>query len=156
LNRTTPAPTLVCSLQTITDYKGKHSREFPNDTNLPDELKKEDDRGLQETAEHPPTHSEGTVVEKVEVPRVHITDKMKWSTHTNSVVKKVQQRLFNLRRLKKFCLSPKTLTNLYRSILSAVSLPGTATAPPSTAGLSVGWCSLQTTCPLRHLQHPMS
>ena len=25
-------------LQTITDYKGKHSREMPSDTSLPDEL----------------------------------------------------------------------------------------------------------------------
>ena len=25
-------------LQTITDYKGKHSHELPSDTNLPDEL----------------------------------------------------------------------------------------------------------------------
>jgi hypothetical protein len=25
-------------LQTITDYKGKHSRELPSDTSLPDEL----------------------------------------------------------------------------------------------------------------------
>jgi hypothetical protein len=32
---------------------------------------------------------------------VHITDDLKWSLHTNSVVK-AQQRLFNLRRLKKF------------------------------------------------------
>jgi hypothetical protein len=31
---------------------------------------------------------------------VHITDNLKWSTHTDSVVKKVQQSLFNLRRLK--------------------------------------------------------
>ena len=45
-----------------------------------------------------------------------------WSTHTDSVVKKVQQHLFNLRRLKKLNLAPKTLTNVYRctneSILS--------------------------------------
>ena len=34
---------------------------------------------------------------------VHITDKLKWSTQTDSVVKKAQQRLFNLRRLKKLC-----------------------------------------------------
>ena len=40
---------------------------------------------------------------------VHITDKLKWSIHTDSVVKKAQQRLFNLRRLKTFGLSPKTL-----------------------------------------------
>ena len=26
-------------MQTITDYKGKHSRELPSDTSLPDELK---------------------------------------------------------------------------------------------------------------------
>jgi hypothetical protein len=31
---------------------------------------------------------------------IHITDKLNWSTHTDSVVKKAQQRLFNLRRLK--------------------------------------------------------
>ena len=37
---------------------------------------------------------------------VHITDKLKWSTHTDSVVKKAQECLFNLRRLKKFGLAP--------------------------------------------------
>jgi hypothetical protein len=44
-------------------------------------------------------------VEKVESFKflgVHITDKLKWSTHADSVEKKVQQRLFNLRRLKEF------------------------------------------------------
>ena len=64
--------------------------------------------------EHP-IHIDGTVVEKVESFNflgVHITDKLKWSTHTDSVVKKAQQRLFNLRRLKKFGLSPKTLNHL--------------------------------------------
>jgi hypothetical protein len=51
-------------------------------------------------------------VEKVESFKflgVHTTDKLKWSIHTDSVVKKAQQCLFNLRRLKKFGLSPKTL-----------------------------------------------
>ena len=50
-------------------------------------------------------------VEKFKFLSVHITDKLKWSTHTDSVVKKVHLHLFNLRRLKKFGLSPKTLTN---------------------------------------------
>ena len=80
--------------------------------------------------EHPPIHIDGTVVEKVESIMflgVHITDKMKWSTHANSVVKKAQQRLFNLRRLKKFVTK-----------FRAVSSPGTATAPPSTVRLSRG------------------
>jgi hypothetical protein len=43
--------------------------------------------------EHPPIHINGTAVEKVESFTflcVHITDKLKWSTHTNSVVKKAQ------------------------------------------------------------------
>ena len=65
---------------------------------------------------HVPIHIEGTVVEKVESVKllgVHITDKLKWSTHTDSVIKKAKQCLFNLRRLKKFGLSPKTLTNFY-------------------------------------------
>jgi glucan biosynthesis protein len=32
--------------------------------------------------------------------------------HTDGVVKRVQQSLFNLRRLKKLGLAPKTITNL--------------------------------------------
>ena len=51
---------------------------------------------------------------------VHITDKLKWSTHTASVVKKAQQNLYNLRRLKKFDLSPKTLTNFYRCTIESI------------------------------------
>ena len=66
--------------------------------------------------EHPPIHIEGTAVEKAESFKflgVHINNKLKWCTHTDSVVKEVQQRLFNLRRLKIKCgLSPKTLTKL--------------------------------------------
>jgi hypothetical protein len=62
------------------------------------------------------------------------------------VVKKAQQRLFNLRRLKKFGWSPKTLTKFYRRTIESIG-PGTATAPPSTARLSRGWCSLHNTSP---------
>ena len=67
--------------------------------------------------EHTPIHIDKTAVEKVERFKfrgVHISDKLKWSTHIDRVVKKAQQRLFNLTRLKKFGLSPKTLTNFYR------------------------------------------
>ena len=58
---------------------------------------------------------------------VHITDKLKWSTHTDSIVKKAQQRLFNLRRLKKCGLLPKPLTNFYRCTIESI-LPGCITA----------------------------
>jgi hypothetical protein len=57
-------------------------------------------------------HIDGTAVEKVKNVKflgVHITDNLKLSTHTDSVVKAEQQRLFNLRRLKKFGLASKTL-----------------------------------------------
>jgi hypothetical protein len=48
-----------------------------------------------ETAEGvPPIHIDRTVVERVlsfKFLCVHITEKLKWSTHTDSVVKKAQQ-----------------------------------------------------------------
>ena len=76
--------------------------------------------------EHPPIHIDVTGVEKMESFKflgVHITDKLKWSTHTDSVVKKAQQRLFFLRRLKKFGLSPKTLTNFYHRLVRQLLCP---------------------------------
>ena len=77
--------------------------------------------------EHLRIHIEGTAVEKVGSVKflgVHITDKLKWSTQTDSVMKKVQQRLFNLRRLRKSGLSPKTLTNLYRCTFESIKSGG--------------------------------
>ena len=47
--------------------------------------------------ECPPIHIDEIAEEKVENFKflsVHITDKLKWSTHTDSVVKKAQQCLF--------------------------------------------------------------
>ena len=73
--------------------------------------------------EQPPIHIDGTVVERVESFKflgVHITDKLNWSNDTGRLVKKAQRRLFNLRRLKKFGLSPKTLTNFYRCTIESV------------------------------------
>ena len=80
--------------------------------------------------EHPPIHIDGTVVEKVvsfKFLGVDITDKLNWSTNTDSSVKKAQQRLFNLRGLKKFGLSPKALTNFYRCTIESI-LSGCITA----------------------------
>ena len=47
----------------------------------------------KQQSEHTPKHIDGTSVEKVESFKflgVHIADDLKWSTHTDSVVKKVQ------------------------------------------------------------------
>ncbi|XP_052320236.1 uncharacterized protein LOC127907695 [Oncorhynchus keta] len=95
-----------------------------------------DDRGLQKTTEGAsPYPHQREKVEKVKCFKflgVHITDKLKWSTHTDSLVKKAQQCL---RRLKKFVSSPKTqtLTDAQsRASCWSVSPPGTTTAPPTT------------------------
>ena len=43
--------------------------------------------------EHPPIHIDGTVVERVvsfKFLGIHITDKLNWSTHTDSILKKAQ------------------------------------------------------------------
>uniref|UniRef100_A0A8C7KSN5 Reverse transcriptase domain-containing protein n=1 Tax=Oncorhynchus kisutch TaxID=8019 RepID=A0A8C7KSN5_ONCKI len=94
--------------------------------------------------EHPPIHIDGTVVERVvsfKFLGVHITGKLNWSTHTESVVKKAQQHRFNHRRLKKFGLSPKALTNFDRcpieSILSGciTAWYGNCSAPTTARGL---------------------
>jgi hypothetical protein len=74
--------------------------------------------------EHAPIYIEGTAVEKVES---SWAEKLKWSTHTDSVVKKAQQLLFNLRRLKKFSLSPNTLKIFYRCTIESI-LSGCVTA----------------------------
>ena len=58
---------------------------------------------------------------------VHITDNLKWSTHADSVVKKAQYGLFNLRRLKNFGMDPKTLKTLYRWTIESI-LSGCITA----------------------------
>ena len=93
--------------------------------------------------EHPPIHLDGTAVEKVESFKflgVHITDKLKLSTHTDSVVKKVQ-RIFKPRRLKKCGVSPKTPTNFYRYTIESILL-----------GCSTTWYGNHTTHNCRGLQ----
>ena len=98
---------------------------------------------------------------------VHITDKLKWTTHIDSVVTNVQQSLFNLRRLNTFGLSPKTLTNFYRCTIES-ALSGCVTAwygnctarkpqgSPEGGAVCLTHCQGQTTCPPGHVQHPMS
>jgi hypothetical protein len=49
-------------------------------------------------------------VKSVKFLTVHTTEDL----YTNNVVKKMQHRLFNLRRMRKFVLAPKTFTNFYR------------------------------------------
>ena len=52
--------------------------------------------------EHVPIHIDGAVEERVESLKFHITKELTWSTHTHTVVKRVQQHLLPLRNLKRF------------------------------------------------------
>eukprot|EP00061_Rhincodon_typus_P017491 g46201.t1 len=70
-----------------------------------------------------PIHINGAEVERVESVKflgVTITSNLSWTTHID--VKKAKQRLFSFKRLRKFSVSIRTLTNFYRfttkSILS--------------------------------------
>ncbi len=66
---------------------------------------------------------------------VHITEDLTWSAHTDAVLKKAHQRLFFLRRLRKFGMSPSTLRSFYTCTVECI-LTGCITAwfGNSTAG----------------------
>ena len=53
---------------------------------------------------------------------VHITNKLSWSKHTKTVVKRARQQLFPLRRLKKFAMGPQILKKLYSCTIESILL----------------------------------
>jgi hypothetical protein len=63
-------------------------------------------------AKQAPIYIDGAEVDQVERFKfhgVHITIKLSWSKHTNTVVKRARQHLFSLRRLKIFGVGPQIL-----------------------------------------------
>ena len=63
---------------------------------------------------------------------VHITNKLSWSKHTKTVVKRAQQKLFPLRRLKRFGMGPQILKRFYSGTIESI-LTGCITASMATA-----------------------
>ncbi len=66
----------------------------------------------RQSREHTPITIDKTPVERVSSFKflgVHITEDLTWSAHTDAVLKKAHQRLFFLRRLRKFGTSPRIL-----------------------------------------------
>ncbi len=51
---------------------------------------------------------------------VHITEDLTWSAHTDAVLKKAHQRLFFLRRLRKFGTSPRILRSFYTCTVESI------------------------------------
>ncbi len=93
----------------------------------------------EEVSTHPsPITIDKTPVERVSSFKflgVHITEDLTWSAHTDAVLKKAHQRLFFLRRLRKFGTSPRILRSFYTCTVESI-LTGCITAwfGNSTAG----------------------
>ncbi len=102
--------------------------------------------GLQETEQRTHTHHHRQDTceagEQLKFLGVHITEDLTWSAHTDAVLKKAHQRLFFLRRLRKFGTSPRILRSFYtctvESILTGCITAWLETAPLATAGLCKG------------------
>ena len=79
---------------------------------------------------HAPILIDGAVVEQVESFKflgVHITNKLTWSKHTKTIMKRAQQNLFHLRRLKRFGTGPQILIRFYSCTIESI-LTGCITA----------------------------
>ncbi|KAK0145790.1 hypothetical protein N1851_015287 [Merluccius polli] len=77
-----------------------------------------------------PIYINGTAVERVDTFKylgVNITKDLTWDCHATAVIKKAQQRLYGLRRLKKFGLRPNTIRDFYRGTIESL-LTGSFTA----------------------------
>ncbi len=73
--------------------------------------------------EHIPIIIDRTPVERVSSFKflgVTITEDLTWSAHTDAVLKKAQQRLFFLRRLRKFGMSPHILHSFYTCTVESI------------------------------------
>ncbi len=106
----------------------------------------------RQSREHTPITIDKTPVERVSSFKflgVHITEDLTWSAHTDAVLKKAHQRIFFLRRLRKFGTSPRILRSFYtctvESILTGCITAWLETAPLATAGLCKGSCELPAT-----------
>ena len=80
--------------------------------------------------EHAPILIDGAVVEQVESFKflgIHITNKLSWSKHTKTIVKRARQYLFPLRRLKRFGIGPQILKKFHSCNIESI-LTGCITA----------------------------
>ena len=74
-------------------------------------------------AEQAPINIDRDVVERVESFKyldLHITNKLTLSKHTKTVVKRAQQNLFPLRRLKRFGMGPQILKRIYSCTIERI------------------------------------
>jgi hypothetical protein len=77
--------------------------------------------------EHAPFLIDRAVVEQVEFLGVHITNKLIWYKHIETVKKRVQRNLLPLRRLNTFGMGPQILKRFYNCTIESI-LTGCITA----------------------------
>ena len=73
--------------------------------------------------QHSPLHISETQVERVKTFKflgTYISEDLSWSHNTQHIAKKPQQRLYFLRKLRKFGLSSKLLSNFYRCTVESL------------------------------------
>uniref|UniRef100_A0A8C7I238 Reverse transcriptase domain-containing protein n=1 Tax=Oncorhynchus kisutch TaxID=8019 RepID=A0A8C7I238_ONCKI len=74
-------------------------------------------------SEHAPILIDGAVVEQVESFKflgVHINNKLEWSKHTKTVVKRARQSLFSHKKLKRFGMGPEILKRFYSCNIESI------------------------------------
>ena len=80
--------------------------------------------------EQAPILIDGAVVEQVESSKffsTHITNKLTWSKHTKTVVKRSRQNIFPLRKRKIFGIGPKILKRFYSCTIESILTGGITT-----------------------------
>ncbi|KAI5108316.1 gastrula zinc finger protein XlCGF28.1-like [Silurus meridionalis] len=88
------------------------------------------DFSTKQERSYQPLNINRTPVERVDSFRylgVHITQDLSWSCHTNILVKKAQQRLYHLKRLRDFKLPSQVLKTFYTWTIEIV-LTGSITS----------------------------
>ncbi|KAI5088762.1 gastrula zinc finger protein XlCGF28.1-like [Silurus meridionalis] len=81
------------------------------------------DFSVKQEWSYQPLNINGTPVDRVDSFQyldVHITQDLSWSFHINTLVKKAQQRLYHLRRLRDFKLPSQVLKTFYTCTIESV------------------------------------
>ncbi len=71
----------------------------------------------------------------------NISEDLTWTAHIQTQVKKARQRLYHLRQLRKFRVSPAILKSFYSGVIDSVLTLTVETAPIKTAKLCKELCA---------------
>ncbi|XP_060799547.1 olfactory receptor 51I2-like [Neoarius graeffei] len=96
-----------------------HINKFADDTTVVGLISNDDDSAYREEV-HQLINCAVESVKSTKFLGVHITDDLTWTTNTTSLVKKAQQRLHFLCRMRRADLPPSALTTFYRGAIESI------------------------------------